>query len=73
LNKFIPNIRSALILTPATFLLIFWILALSSGELLASIGLSYMLFFALMLSFGMAYSIALFVAEVAKQRTSHSI
>ena len=58
----------ALILTPAFFLLAFWILALSSSGLLASVGLLKMLLWALLLSFGAAYSITLFVDEILKQR-----
>ncbi len=58
------HIKLSLLLTPAIFLLAFWILALSSSSLLASIGLLQMLLWALLLSFGAAYSITLFVREV---------
>lgn len=67
MRKIVPNISLALMLTPAIFLLAFWILALSGSGLLASIGLSEMILWALLLSFGVAYSITLFVNEVMKQ------
>lgn len=64
------NIKLSLLLTPAIFLLVFWILALSSSGLLASIGLLKMILWALLLSFGAAYSITLFASEILKQRDS---
>ena len=64
------HIKLSLLLTPAIFLLAFWILALSSSDLLASIGLLKMILWALLLSFGAAYSITLFVSEILKQRGS---
>lgn len=67
MKKIVPNFRPALILTPAIFLLAFWILALSSSGLLASIGLPKMILWALLLSFGTAFSITLFVNEIVKQ------
>ena len=70
MKKYIPNIRMTLILTPAIFLLAFWVLALSSSGLIASIGLLKMMLWALLLSFGTAYSITLFVSEILKQRDS---
>lgn len=69
MKKYIPNIRMALILTPGIFLLVFWILALSNSGLLASIGLLKMILWALLLSFGTAYSITLFANEILKHRT----
>lgn len=70
MKKHLPYLWQALILTPAIFLLAFWILALSSSGLLASIGLLKMILWALLLSFGAAYSITLFVSEILKQRDS---
>lgn len=70
MKKYILNIRKALILTPAIFLLVFWILALSDSGLLTSVGLLKMILWALLLSFGAAYSIAMFVSEILKQRDS---
>lgn len=68
MKKFIPNIRLALFLTPAIFLLAFWILTLSSSDILASIGLLKMILWALSLSFGAAYSVTLFVNEIMGKR-----
>jgi membrane protein implicated in regulation of membrane protease activity len=62
------HIKLSLLLTPAIFLLAFWILALSSGGLPASIGLLKMLLWALLLSFGIAYSITLFIREVLDKK-----
>lgn len=70
MKKYILNIRKALILTPAIFLLVLWILALSDSGLLTSVGLLKMILWALLLSFGAAYSIAMFVSEILKQRDS---
>jgi membrane protein implicated in regulation of membrane protease activity len=69
-KKFELNIRAALIFTPAIFILAFWIMALSSSSLLASIGLQKMILWALVLSIGTAYSITLFINEILKQRDS---
>jgi len=68
MKNFISNILPALILTPAIFLLAYWILVLSDSTLIASVGLLKMLLWALLLSFGAAYSITLFVDEILKQR-----
>jgi len=63
------NIRLSLLLTPAIFLLAFWILALSSSDLLMSEGLIRMVLWALLLSFGVAYSVTLFVREILQRRS----
>jgi hypothetical protein len=70
MKKFKLNIRAALIFTPAIFLLAFWIMALSSSNLLVSIGLTKMILWVLLLSFGTANSITLTVNEILKQRYS---
>jgi len=70
MKKFLPNIRPTLMLTPAIFLLAFWILTLSSGDVLASIGLLKMILWALLLSFGAAYSVTLFINEILEKRDS---
>lgn len=62
------NIKLTLILTPAIFLLAFWVMALSSSALLVTMGLLKLMLWALLLSFGTAYSITLFFAEIIKQR-----
>ena len=62
--KYLPHIKPALILTPAIFLLAFWALTLSSSDILATIGILKLTLWALLLSFGAAYSITLFVQEM---------
>jgi len=64
------NIKYSLLLTPAIFLLAFWILTLSNSDVLASVGLLKMILWALLLSFGAAYSVTLFVKEVLEKRDS---
>lgn len=67
MKDFIPNIRSTITLTPAIFLLAFWILVLSDSASITSTGLKEMLLWALLLSFGTAYSITVFVSEILKR------
>jgi hypothetical protein len=67
MKKLIPNIRQAIILTPAIFLMAFWILSLSSGGIVATMGVFNLTLWALLLSFGAALSIAMFVSEILKQ------
>jgi hypothetical protein len=67
MNYFNRNIKPALILTPAIFLFEFWIFALSSSNLVTSLGIVKMLLWALILSFGIAYSITIFINEIIKQ------
>lgn len=62
------NIKLSLILTPAIFLLVFWILVLSNSGLIATTGLLQMILWALLLSFGTAYSVTLFINETWKHR-----
>jgi len=64
------NIKYSLLLTPAIFFLAFWILTLSSGDMLASIGLLKMIMWALLLSFGAAYSVTLFIKEIIGKHDS---
>ena len=64
MKKYLPHIQQALILTPAIFLLAFWILALSSGDIVATLGVFKLTLWALLLSFGAAYSITLFVRDM---------
>ena len=68
MKTYLPHIKSALILTPAIFLLAFWILALSSSSILETVGVFKLTLWALLLSFGSALSIAMFVREILKQR-----
>ena len=69
MKKLIPNIRQALILTPAIFLLAFWVLTLSSSDLLATMGIFKLTLWALLLSFGVALSVAMFFSEILKNRS----
>jgi hypothetical protein len=68
MKKILPNIKLALILTPAIFLLALWILALSSSGIVATMGIFKLTLWALLLSFGAALSIAMFVSEILNQR-----
>lgn len=68
MKKLFPHIVPVLLLTPAIFLLAFWIIALSNGDLFGSVGWLKMILWALLLAFGAAYSITLFVAEMLKRR-----
>ena len=64
MKKHLPNLKHALILTPAIFLLAFWVLMLSSSSLLETMGIYKLTLWALLLAFGAAYSIALFAHEI---------
>ena len=64
MKKYLLHIKSALILTPAIFLLALWILTLSSSSILETVGVFKLTLWALLLSFGAAYSITLFVQEM---------
>lgn len=68
MKNYLPLIKPALILTPAIFLLAFWILALSSSAIIASMGLYKLVLWALLLSFGAAYSITLFMRAMSDKR-----
>jgi hypothetical protein len=64
MKKYLPNLKSTLILTPAIFLLALWIMIFSSSSILETIGLFKLTLWALLLAFGVAYSITLFVHEM---------
>ena len=65
MKKYLPHIKPALVLTPAIFLLAFWVLTLSTSGLVATMsGVYKFTLVALPLSFGAAYSIAMFVHEM---------
>ena len=68
MKTYLPHIKPALILTPAIFLLAFWVLTLSSSGILETVGVFKLTLWALLLSFGAALSIAMFVSEILKQR-----
>lgn len=58
------NYKLALILTPAVFMLLVWILALSNGPLIVTMGITKLLLIGAVMSFGIALSIAIFIKEV---------
>ena len=64
MKKYLPQIKPALVLTPAIFLMAFWVLSLSSSSILETMGVFKLVLWALLLSFGAAYSITLFVHEM---------
>jgi hypothetical protein len=68
MKKYLPHIKPALILTPAIFLLAFWILSRSSSGIMETTGMFKLTLMALLLSFGASYSITLFVGDFLKQR-----
>ena len=68
MKKYLLQIQHSLILTPAIFLPALWILALSSSGIVATVGIFKLTLWALLLSFGAALSIAMFVSEILKQR-----
>jgi hypothetical protein len=68
MKKYLPLIKQALILTPGIFMMAFWILSLSSNALVETMGVLKLVLWALLLSFGVAYSVALFVSEALKHR-----
>lgn len=65
--KHMPNLKLALVLTPGIFLLLSWILALSSGPLLARMGIFRLALWAALISFGIAYSVTLFFVELGSR------
>lgn len=66
MKKYLPNLFGALILTPGIFLLGIWVMVLSSSNVLETIGVVRLTFWALLMSFGAAYSITLFVRRMLK-------
>lgn len=62
------RLRQAALLTPAFFLIAVWILALSTNAVLTRNGLAAMLGWALLIAFGMAYSLVLFLSEWGRER-----
>lgn len=58
------NYKLALILTPAVFMLLVWILVLSNGPLVVTMGITKLLLIGAVMSFGISLSIAIFIKEV---------
>jgi hypothetical protein len=67
MKKYFPNIKNALILTPAIFILAMWILLLSTSDILLTLGRFNLTLWAILLSFGIALSISTFAAELLKK------
>ena len=63
--------QQALVLTPAVFLMAFWILAMSTSALIASMGLFKLIMLALLLSFGVSLSITMFISDMLKQHNKN--
>lgn len=61
MKKYLPLLKPALLLTPGVFLLTFWMLTLSSSEILVQLGAYTLTSIALILSFAVSYSITIFV------------
>lgn len=60
----ISRLKLTLILTWAIYLPAIWILALSSSPLLASMGILKLLVWGLLMSFGAAYAVTLYISAV---------
>ena len=71
MKKHIPHMQQALVLTPAIFLMVFWILAMSSSGLIAAMGLFKLIMLALLLSFGVSLSITMFISNMLKQHNKN--
>ena len=71
MKKHIPHMQQALVLTPAVFLMAFWILAMSTSALIASMGLFKLIMLALLLSFGVSLSITMFISDMLKQHNKN--
>ena len=71
MKKYFPHIPHALVLTPAIFLLAFWILAMSSNGLIATVGFVKLTMLALLLSFGVSLSITMFISDMLKQHNKN--
>ena len=68
MKKHFPHIAQALVLTPAIFLVAIWILVLFSSNIPATTGIVKLFLWTLVMSFGVALSIAMFVGDVLKKR-----
>jgi hypothetical protein len=67
MKNFFGKIKAASILMPAVFLMEIWILTLSNGSLVEQLGLLRVIGYAVLVSFGVSYSVVMFV-EVAQGR-----
>ena len=71
MKKHIPHLLQALVLTPAVFLMAYWILAMSSSGIIAIVGLYKLIILALLLSFGVSLSITMFISDILKQHSKN--
>lgn len=62
----LSRLKLSLILTAAIYLPALWVLALSSSPLLSSMGVLQLLLWGLLMSFGAAYAITLFISALRK-------
>jgi hypothetical protein len=60
----ITRLKQALVLTPGIYLLVIWMLVISDTTLLETMGVYKLALWGLLVSFGSAYSIALFFSIV---------
>lgn len=58
------RLKQSLVLTPGIYLLVIWVLALSDSPQLATIGVFQLALLGLLLSFGAAYSITLYLSMI---------
>jgi hypothetical protein len=58
------NYKNALILTPAPFMLAIWILAFSNSPAIVKLGVIQILFWAAIMSYGIALSITIYIKEL---------
>ncbi len=62
----LSRFKLSLILTVAVYLPSLWVLALSSGPLVSAMGIPKLLLWGLLMSFGAAYAIMLFISALRK-------
>lgn len=62
----LSRLKLSLILTTAVYLPALWVLALSTSPLLSSMGIPQLLWWGLLMSFGAAYAITLFISALRK-------
>jgi|GEM_PF-1447074 len=62
----LSRLKLSLILTVAIYLPSLWVLALSSSPLIATMGIPQLLLWGLLMSFGAAYAIVLFISALRK-------
>ena len=60
----LKSIKQALILTPGFFLLFFWIVAFSDGNLFKLLGMTKTMLFCTLAAYGLSLTITLFVKSI---------